>query len=105
MAQGRVHLPVQETPIGSPIQEDPTCQLSLCATTLLSLCSRAWEPQALSPCAAATEAPVPQSPRSEAREATTIAASTWQAESGPCLKRLEKSPCSIEDPAEPTIDK
>ena len=45
-------------------------QLSPCTT--ISLCSRAWEPQVLSPCAPTTEGLPPDNRCSAAREATTM---------------------------------
>ena len=54
---------------------------------LLKLCSRAWEPQLLSPLPAITEVCAPQ------------------LESSPCLPQPEKSPHSNEDPAQPKINK
>ena len=63
------------------------------APQLLSLCSRIWEPQLLSPRAATTEAHDPKSPYSTTREATTTRDQARQPESSPHSPRLEKSPC------------
>ena len=77
---------------------------SACGPQLLSLCSRAWEPQLLSPCTTTTEAYVPQnlvfcSQRSHHHHHEKPA--QVPLESSPCLLQLEKSPCSNEDPAQP----
>ena len=58
----RIRLPMQGTRVRSLVREDPTC----CRATkpvhpqLLSLCSRAREPQLLSPRATTNEACVPR---------------------------------------------
>ena len=64
----RICLPMQETRIRSLNQEDVTC-FGACPQ-LLSLRSKAREPQRLSPHAATMEAPAPQSPCFATREAT-----------------------------------
>ena len=58
----RVCLPVQETRVQALVQEDPTCRgaTKACVPQLLSLCSRAREPQLLSPRATTTEACAPR---------------------------------------------
>ena len=58
----RVHLPMQGTRIRALVREDPTCRGATKprASQLLSLCSRAREPQLLSPRAATTEARAPR---------------------------------------------
>ena len=53
---------------------------------LQNLCLRAWEWQLLSPCAAATEARTPQSPRPATRR--------HHDEKPACTLQLEKSPCA-----------
>ena len=67
---------------------------------LLSLCSRAQEPQLLSPCATATEAIRPQSPCSETREAITERNLSAATRNSPYFLQLEKSPSSNKDPAQ-----
>ena len=52
----RIRLPMQGTQVRALVQEDPTCR----APQLLSLRSRAHEPQLLSPRAMATEAGAPR---------------------------------------------
>ena len=58
----RICLPVQGTRVQSLVQEDPTCHgaTKARAPQLLSLCSRAHEPQLLSPRATTTEACAPR---------------------------------------------
>ena len=58
----RIHLPMQGTRVRAPVWEDPTCRRATKARApqLLSLCSRAREPQLLSPWATTTEAHVPK---------------------------------------------
>ena len=68
------------------------------APQLLSLCSRAWEPQLLKPmqhgaCARQQE----KAPQREAR--------ARQPAGSPCSPKLEKSPRSNEEPAQPKIKK
>ena len=72
---------------------------------LLSLCSRAWDLQLLSPCAATTEDSVPQSPRSAVREATAMRSLCTVTKDKPYLPQLEKSCRSHKDRAQPKIDK
>jgi len=67
---------------------------------LLSLCSRAQEPQLLSPCVTATEAIRPQSPCSETREAITERNLSAATRNSPYFLQLEKSPSSNKDPAQ-----
>ena len=61
----RVHLPIQGMQVRALVREDPTChggtkQLSSCVPRLLSLRSRAHEPQLLSLHATTTEAHMPR---------------------------------------------
>ena len=58
----RIRLPMQGTRVQSLVREDPTCHGATKprASQLLSLCSRAREPQLLSPRAATTEACAPR---------------------------------------------
>ena len=57
----RIRLPTQETQVQALVREDPTCRgATKPASQLLSLRSRAREPQLLSPCAATTEAHTPR---------------------------------------------
>ena len=55
----RIRLPRQGTRVRALVQEDPTC-CGAHEPQLLSLCSRAREPQLLSPRATTTEAHVPR---------------------------------------------
>jgi len=57
----------------------------------LSLCSRAWEPQLLSPCAAATEACTSWSLCSTTREDTAMRSPHITRKSSPCSLKLEKT--------------
>ena len=52
----------------------------------------------LCPCAATTEAHVPQSPGSTIREATAMRSLSTATKSSPNSRQLDKSPCSTEDP-------
>ena len=68
----RIRLPMQGTGARSLVREDPTC----CKATkpvrqLLSMHSRACEPQLLSPCATTTEACTARACALQQREATT----------------------------------
>ena len=58
----RIHLPMQGTQVRALVQKDPTCRGATkpSAPQLLSLHSRAREPQLLSPRAATTEARGPR---------------------------------------------
>ena len=58
----RIRLPVQGTRVRFLVREDPTCRAAtkLLLPQLLSLCSRAREPQLLRPHAATTEAHAPR---------------------------------------------
>ena len=58
----RIRLPMQGTQIRALVWEDPTCHGATKAhePQLLSLCSRAREPQLLSPRATTTEALTPR---------------------------------------------
>ena len=47
-------------------------QLSPCSRTINNLCSRAWEPQLMSPRAGTAEACALQGPQSATREATAM---------------------------------
>ena len=58
---------------------------------LLSLCSRAWEPQLLSPCAATTEARTSWSLCSTTREDTAMRSPHITRKSSPCSLKLEKT--------------
>ena len=57
----RIRLPMQGTRVRALLWEDPTCRGAIkpCAPQLLSLRSRAREPQLLSPRATTTEAHAP----------------------------------------------
>ena len=71
------------------------------AAQLLGLCSRVWQPQPLSPRATPAEARGPESLCSSTREAITAKSPcTATRERAPTVK-LEKGPCSDEDPAHP----
>ena len=59
---------------------------------VLSLCSRAWEPQLLKPKHPRAYAPQQERPLNEK--------SAPQLESGPYSPELEKSPCSKDDPVQ-----
>ena len=69
----------------------------------LSLCSRAWEPQLLSPHIADAAACVSQSPFSATREAATWEARSLQPESSPSLCDQRESTHRREDPEQPRI--
>ena len=90
----RIHLPMQKTWAGPLVQEDPAEQLSP-TKQLLSLCSRAREPQLLKPEHPRARAPPEKPPQWEAH--------TPQLKSSPCLPQLEKSLHSNKDPTEPQI--
>ena len=64
----RIHTAVQGTLVQSLVQEDPTGRGAAETTVPQSLCSRARQPQPLSPCAATTEA---HAPRACARQQET----------------------------------
>ena len=72
---------------------------------LLSLCSRAGEPQLLSPCAATTEAQAPRAGAPQQEKPPQWEAHSPQPESSPHLPQLEKSPHGNKDPAQPKIIK
>ena len=61
------------------------------APQLLSLCSRAREPQLLSPSATTTEICAPKSPCSATREATAMRSPRTTTKSSPCSPQLEKA--------------
>ena len=86
----RIRLPRQETQVQSLVQEDPTYRGATkpCVPQLLSLCSRAREPQLLSPRATTTEARTPRAraPQQEKRGPHTTM------KSSPRSPQLEKSP-------------
>ena len=63
-----------------------------------SLCSEAREPQLLRP-------PAPYSLRSATSEATAATSMSTVIRAQPPSPKLEKSPCSIEDPAQPKINR
>ena len=88
-----IHLPRQETLVQSLIPEDPTCfgETKPHAAQLLSLGSRARESQLLSPCVATTEAHVPSSRCSPAREATAVRCLCAEMKSSPCSPHLEEA--------------
>ena len=93
----RIRLPMQETGVQSLVWQDPTClgAAKLMRHGYLSLCSRAWEPQLLSPCPTATEAWVLQSLRSATREATTAripSTSTGEQPSLPAIREKQQRP-------------
>ena len=68
---------------------------------LLSLCSRAQEPQLLSPLAPQILKPVhPRDRALQQEKPLQLEASAPQLESSPCLPQLEKTPCSNGDPAQ-----
>ena len=91
----RILLPMQEMMGLRPlVREDPTCR-----RVTKPLCSRAQEPQLLSPHAATTDvhehrAHAPQQEEPRQRDALTP-----QLDSSPCLPQLEESLCSNKDPA------
>ena len=58
---------------------------------LLSLCSRAHEPQLLSPHATTTEAHVPRACALQQREATAMRSLRTATKSSPCSLQLEKA--------------
>ena len=61
----RIRLPMQGTQVRALVREDPICHGATKPVRLLSLRSRACEPQLLSPHATTTEA---REPRAHARE-------------------------------------
>ena len=64
---------MQETWVRSLVWEDPTRHgATKPMSHILSLCSRTWEPQLLSPQAATIEACMPYSLRSVSREVTAM---------------------------------
>ena len=71
---------------------------------LLSLCSRAWEPQPLSPCVATTELSALEPTCSATEEATAISLHT-ALKSSPCSLQLERSPHSDKGPVQPKKQK
>jgi len=76
--------------------------ISACAPQLLTLCSRAQEPQLLNLRATTPEARTPRAcaPRPEA---TVTRSPHATMKSGPCSPQLEKNLCSNEDLAQPKI--
>ena len=84
---------MQETQVRSLVLEDPTgCGAAKApAPQLLSLCSRAWEPQPLRPTALE---PKVRNERNHCNEK-----SAHHNDKRPHSPHLEESPCSNEDPA------
>ena len=79
-------------------------QLSPWATTVLfSLCSRAQEPQLLSPGAALLKPACPRACARQQENPLWREARTPQLESSPCSPQLEKSSRSNKDPAQPKM--
>ena len=64
-------------------------------TQLLSLCSRAWEPQILRPPAIATEACVPKAHTLQQEKPLQWEARTLQLESIPILTQLERASTAL----------
>ena len=75
-----------------------------CVPRLLNLCSRAWEPQQLSPCATTAETQVPYSPCSATRAATAVRSLHSAAGEQPLLATARESPHSSEDSAQSKIN-
>lgn len=96
LSDKRIHLPIQETRVRSPIWGDPTCF----GTTkpklpqLLNLCPRALEPQLLKPTHLRACAPQQRSHCSEK-------ACTHTTRVTPHSPQLKESPHSGENPAQP----
>ena len=84
---------MQGTWVRALVQEDPTCRGAAkpVRLQLLSLCSRAREPQLLSPCATTTEAHVPRAHATQQRQATTMRSLRTAMKSSPCSLQLEKA--------------
>ena len=88
----RIHLPMQGTQVRALVREDPTC----CRATkpraqqLLSLRSRAREPQLLSPLATTTEAHAPRARAPQQGEATTMRSPHTAMKSSPLSPQLGK---------------
>ena len=87
-----VCLPVQGTRVRAPVWEDPTCRgaTKARAPQLLRLCSRACEPQLLSPHATTTEAHVPGACAPQ-REATAMGSPRTATKSDLCSPQLGKA--------------
>ena len=101
-------LPIRETWVLSLIQEDPM----FCGSAnqphvpqLLGLCSRAQEPQLLSPPAATAEARAPGAPAPRQEKPAPRGGRAPQLESSPRSPQQEKGPRSNEGPAQPNINK
>ena len=77
------------------VLEDPTCHgaTNPVRPQLLNLCSRAREPQLLSPCATTTEARAPRA-RAPQREATAMRSPRTAEKSSPRSPQPEKSLCA-----------
>ena len=100
--------PVQETWVLSLIQEDPMFCGSANRPRVpqpLSLCSRAQEPQLLSPPATTAEARAPGTPPPRQEKPAPRGGRAPQLESSPRLPQQEKGPRSDEGPAQPNINK
>ena len=85
-------LPMQRTRFQSLIWEDSTCcgATKTCEPQLLSLSSRALEPQLLNPCPAATKACTPGA-RALKQEATKMRRLSSAMKSSPHSLQLEKA--------------
>ena len=88
----RIRLPMQGTWVQALVQEDPACRGATkpVCRQLLSLRSRAQEPQLLSPSARTTEAHVSRAHALQ-REATAMRSPCSATKSSPCSPQLEKA--------------
>ena len=95
----RIHLPMQGTWVQALVQEDPTCHRATkpCAPQLLSLRSRAREPQLLNPQAATTEACAPRVRAPQQEKPLQWEAHTPQWRAAP-LEATRESPCAATRP-------
>ena len=94
----RIHLPMQGTWVRSLVQEDSTCHgATKPVPQLLSLSSRAWEPQPLKP---GSLEPMLCNKRSHCQEKPV-----QHGQSSPCSLQPEKGLCSDKDPVQPNISK
>ena len=98
----RIHLPMQETRVQSRDHGRSHMPQSnkVHVLQLLSLCSRTWGPQLMSPCTPTSKAHIPQSPCSMTGEVTAAATR----EELPLIETIEKS-SSNKDPAQSKINK
>ena len=103
----RICLPMQETQVQSPVQEDPTCPRATERPTIEAVLERLGDTEHgdTEPTGHDYRACAPQSPCSATREATAARSLHTEIESSPHTQKLEESPCSGKDLAQPGGEK